>query len=771
MATSLPASYTVSPGVYTIVKDGSFVSSSVNPHKIAIVGFFSKGPINIPTEVTSLRNLYQTFGFPHPDNGDPQGIYAAELALKAATTVIIVRVAVVDPVNDELAATAEIEIPSSGGRVAVESGTAGDYVFSTDQYFRWRLNQVLASKKLVAVAATYTADELSDELNDQLAADDGIEFYVNDDDEISVRSTFSYGTDSSIEFVSVQSQMYGPSSVTGLGTTMTKAIITGTATKYPNNGYTSAGTYDFTALTDLNLQVVVDGTDNVNIDNVVQVIDFADLENEENILSAIVTLINDQIDDGVIPGGFVASASSNSLRFTSLHSGRDAKILVKSASTADAIFGFANTTTAGTSPSGTTGDSGLYAKALIYGSANSTDDVAFTLTADSAGTEGNYTSVVITTSDTTGTFAMQVFNNGQPVESFGNLTKDSSSTFYVESYLASQASFIRVVDNEDVTALPAPGTYTLVGGTDGIPSDAEDQDILIAGSAVAMTGLQSLSSKEDIDIDLVAVPGHSSTTVATAIINLCESRDDCFGIIDPPDQLTVKEIVQWHNGVHPLNTTKFTSNHVALYYPWLGYRDTTNGIDVRIPPSGGVLQAFVNSDNLIGPWAAAAGLTRGIIDGTSGPLTKASKPDQDSMQGNYNAVNPIITDRSSGNVVIFGNKTLQRLPTALDRSSVRRMLFYAVKKISDRIRHVLFDPHDDKLRAAIVQYAEETLSDVKAKRGINDYIIKCDEENNTPDTIDRNEVHCEIGIQPMHNAEFAYLTFSLHRTGSFTENT
>ncbi len=149
-----------------------------------------------------------------------------------------------------------------------------------DSFFRWRLNGVLHSKTLVILAGTYTAAQLAEDLNLQVDPEiDGISFYTDASAlHIGVQTTWAFGPDASFEFVSVQDAMYGNTvtngNVTGWGSGMTQASLTGSLDRYPQ-AYHTAGHYDFTGLTGLNIQIVVDGTDNVLIDNVVQVISSA----------------------------------------------------------------------------------------------------------------------------------------------------------------------------------------------------------------------------------------------------------------------------------------------------------------------------------------------------------------------------------------------------------------------------------------------------------------------------------------------------------------
>lgn len=781
-----PPSNTISSSVRITEKDLSFYTTEQSFHRAGLVGFASKGPVNIPTMVSSIRQLHTVFGFPHPDVGDPYLIYAAEQYLSVGSELFVVRVADEDHVSDESASVAEVDILAAGAVVDIFSDTAGPYSFSTDSFFRFRLNGLLSSKTLVVLADDnrpapdagdpWDCTDLVAELNSQLDTTiDGIQFYVHTGDKIGVKTVWAFGPDAELELVSVQDAVYGPSSVLGLGTTMETAKITGTADRYPNNGYTAAGTFNFSGLTDLNIQVVVDGTENVLIDNVIQTIDLADLEGGSWSAAQVVAEINQQIDD--LPGGFEAVAVGNNVRLQTLHSGRDARMVVKSDSTADTILGLANTTALGkfstNNEIATTGDSGIEAFGRVKGGENDDSTVSITVKAETAGIEGNTTVVKVTNDVRAGVFNLEVYNNGVQVESWGNLTKDQSSRFYVETFISLVSDYIRVTDNTATTAPPVNSPdagVALTGGSDGIPSDPDKQDDLLIGNPINFSGMYALSEPEQIDVDLIACPGHASTAVVQALLDVAQNyRSDCLAIVDAPFGLTVNEIVAWQNGGHPLNTVRFDSDFGALYWPWVKIRDSHNRVDVWVPPSGAVMATIARSDALSAPWYAPAGLLRGIVPNVTDVFSRPTLAERDLMYGNRNAINPIIQFVDVEGFVIWGQKTLQRLPTALDRVNVRRMMFYVEKQIKNMARTMLFDPHDGIFRSRFTNRAREILSSVKAARGINDFFIKADEELNTPDVIDRNEFRARIGIQPIKAVEFIFIEFSIHRTGDFTE--
>jgi hypothetical protein len=775
-----PPSNTISPSVRITEKDLSFIAPEQSFHRSGLVGFASKGPIDIPTVISTQRQLNTVFGYPHPESGDPYLIYAAEQYLLVANELYVVRVADVDNVSDEKADIATVEVPSAGGRISVMSQVQGPYTFSKDSFFRWKLNGVVHSKTLVVLTGTYTAAQLAEELNLQVNGDvDGIEFITDEgDDYIGVQTTWAFGPDSELEFLSVQDAIYGGSSggeggdVTGLGTGMTQAELTGSKDRFPES-YQTAGEYDLTGLSDLNIQIVVDGTDNVLIDNVVQVVDLVDLEGGERTIVQVVNEINSQLveNGGSLPGGWEAYADGDNLAFRTLHHGRDARLLIKPDSTAAGIFGLESVTKTGLSPIGTSGDGSDDTYGRINGDSNATGAVSFTINADSAGIDGNATQVVVENNIREGNFVLQVYNNGVEVESWGGLTKDENSRFYVETFLSLVSDWVRVEDNTANAAPPLDGTYTLSGGSDGIPSDPDKQDQLIIGNSIGFTGMYALSEPEQIDIDLIAAPGHSSTAVVTELLNLCQNvRSDCLAIIDPPFGLTVKEIVHWQNGSHPLNTTRFDSDFGALYWPWVKIRDNFNRVDIWAPPSGSVMATIARSDQLSAPWYAPAGVNRGTVPNITDVFSRPTLEERDLMYGYRNAINPIVQFVDFEGFVIWGQKTLQRRPTALDRVNVRRLMFVIEKRIRAASRQLLFDPHDDILRQKFVRIATAILSEIQVGRGVNDFRVKCDTEINTPDVIDRNEMRARIGVQPIRAAEFIFIEFSIHRTGSFGEN-
>ena len=138
------------------------------------------------------------------------------------------------------------------------------------------------------------------------------------------------------------------------------------------------------------------------------------------------------------------------------------------------------------------------------------------------------------------------------------------------------------------------------------------------------------------------------------------------------------------------------------------------------------------------------------------------------MYGNGNAINPIVSFADSFGFVIFGQKTLQRRPTALDRVNVRRMLFYIEKRIKSASRTLLFEPNDERTRNKFIGLSKDILDFVVINRGITQYNIQCDAVINTADVIDRNELRAKIGVIPTKSVEFIFIEFTILRTGALS---
>lgn len=290
----------------------------------------------------------------------------------------------------------------------------------------------------------------------------------------------------------------------------------------------------------------------------------------------------------------------------------------------------------------------------------------------------------------------------------------------------------------------------------------------------------AVSGNEDLrdpnrNFTLICAPNFPELT--DELVNLNSDRGEtAFIIIDTPMRLTPSNVVNWINGVGASENGEdglVTKNtYSAVYYP-SGRSTTPDGRTVTVPASHMVLYTYAYNDNISYPWFAPAGLTRGIVQNGSavGYITseeefKAISLNQGQRNALYlNKVNPIAQFPLEG-VVVFGQKTLHPTSTALDRVNVARLVAYLRERFDDIARPLLFEQNDKLTRDRAVQLYESFLSDMLTKRALTDFAVVCDESNNTPIRIDRNELWIDIAIAPTKSVEFIYIPIRLVNTGA-----
>jgi phage tail sheath protein FI len=250
------------------------------------------------------------------------------------------------------------------------------------------------------------------------------------------------------------------------------------------------------------------------------------------------------------------------------------------------------------------------------------------------------------------------------------------------------------------------------------------------------------------------------------LIQICEARHDCMAIIDPPTGLSPSEVVDWHNGTGTFNDhAAYNSSYAATYYPWVKIYDAVAREYIFTPPSGHVLAVYAYTDYNAETWFAPAGLRRGRVISGVDVAHSCSPGEMDLLYGDGNAVNPIADFRQQG-IVVWGQRTLQRSPTALDRVNVRRLLLYLRKVITTAAGYLVFEPNDPITWKSFGHLVIPYLDDVRQRRALYDFRVKCDETTNTPTVIDRNEMRAQILLKPVKAAEFIQIDFVITSTGA-----
>ena len=279
------------------------------------------------------------------------------------------------------------------------------------------------------------------------------------------------------------------------------------------------------------------------------------------------------------------------------------------------------------------------------------------------------------------------------------------------------------------------------------------------GTIAYKRAINAVGNPDEIDINMLVTPGvlHSlHPSVTNHAIDKVESRADAFYVMDA---------AQWGDNVQQAvsRVSTLDTNYAATYYPWVKMDDPDTGTGVWVPPSVVIPGVMAFTDRVAHEWFAPAGLNRGGLTSVRVPKKKLTHTDRDTLY--EGRVNPIATFPGQG-VVVFGQKTLQAKPSALDRINVRRLLIRLKKFIASSSRFLVFEQNDSSTRARFLNIVNPFLESVQANSGLSAFKVVMDDSNNTPDVIDRNQMVGQIFIQPTRTAEFIVLDFSVLPTGA-----
>jgi len=279
------------------------------------------------------------------------------------------------------------------------------------------------------------------------------------------------------------------------------------------------------------------------------------------------------------------------------------------------------------------------------------------------------------------------------------------------------------------------------------------------GALAYKRAINAVSNPDEYDINLMVTPGanhrlHSVTT--THAKNTCEDRGDAFYIMDS---------AAYGDNINTVtNTVKaFDSNYAATYYPWVKILDTDINKPVWVPPSVVVPGAIAYNDQVAFEWFAPAGLNRGSLTEVIETADRVTHEERDDLY--EGRVNPIATFPGQG-VCIWGQKTLQGRPSALDRVNVRRLLIAVKKFIASATRYLVFENNTSATRNRFLNIVNPYLESVQQRQGLYAFKVIMDATNNTPDVIDRNQMIGELFLQPAKAAEFIILDFNILPTGA-----
>ena len=434
----------------------------------------------------------------------------------------------------------------------------------------------------------------------------------------------------------------------------------------------------------------------------------------------------------------------------------------------------------------------------------------------SAGTADNIRWEIASPNTASGTFALlirqgnDITNNKTILETWANLSLDPNSTNYIEkvignakqsvatdgteSYIqysgeyANASRYVRVksvatptlnyVDNagfaksEFTSSIPLASEGAFGGAIgeafgSGAPANfyGEINDTNTQGvkGSDYVTSINLLANQDLFQYNLIVAPGLTKDMSAsggasslTTLIDNAQTRGDNLAIID---------LKNYGSGINTVTAAAdaIDSSYATAYWPWLQTIDPDLGSRVWVPASTMMPGVFAFNDRAGETWFAPAGLSRG-------GLTTVIRAERALTNGNRNTlyennVNPIATFPNTG-VVVFGQKTLQKRPSALDRVNVRRLLISLKNFISQIADNLVFEQNTIATRNNFLSQVNPYLASVQQRQGLYAFKVVMDDSNNTPDVIDRNQLVGQIYIQPTKTAEFIYLDFNVLPTGA-----
>lgn len=274
-------------------------------------------------------------------------------------------------------------------------------------------------------------------------------------------------------------------------------------------------------------------------------------------------------------------------------------------------------------------------------------------------------------------------------------------------------------------------------------------------SEMYLDAITLMENSDDYQFNIISAPGllgEGSMTAIDSLISVATKRGDCIVPVD----LVTKDVTM--PTVVAEKANKFNSSYAATYWPWLQMYSSTGRL-VWVPASVIIPGIYVYTDHVAAPWYAPAGTVRGSVQGVVQTAKKLIKGNRDILYKKN--VNPIATFPGTG-IVIYGQKTLQKKASALDRVNVRRLLIELKKRVKDMASGILFELNTAQLRNAFRTKLENYLEVVVQRRGLYGFHVEIDD---SAETIDRNEFRCRIIIQPTKVIEFVYIDFTVTNTG------
>lgn len=753
----MPSAY-VSPGMYVVEDDQSLFVPALAATPFGTVGCASWGPVNEPTLITSQEQLYQTFGdltgasayvASTPQYPKHPMVYALARYLRRGRAAVVVRVG-----NSSLAKATGYLAGERSDRLAPSINTTQPFVAAPSAptcalqaggnlpigVYRVSTTWVTANGETVASAETTGATTTTNSGN------------------TTIRVTI--GTFANTGETVVGANIY----ITQAG----GASGTGRLVKYA----TAPGTVDITDLpvdTSSNVYKLTARYNGTYGNRLLVGVDEGSNWTYANPTRKVTLYVKSPIDDAKIQQLEVYDAlktdptNTSALSDDVLYRMRDGvsaffTVGLISVPTANTAGTSTPPTPAGTPTTGGTLAAGTYSFTYTYVTASGESLPATANTVSITGANNAFTFTASSIPASPVVTKLNVY-----LSPSGGSSNDTRLTMsYPVSANTHTVTVTQLAGAQKLAYSPTSAPHvTLSGGHDGTPASSDNDyasTFIGAGASngVEPTGLQLFRNTEAVQVGLIAAPGISHTSVVSELIDIAAvSRGDCLALIDPPPALTPDQIIKWHNG--SLGTSgapqsALNSSYAALFWPWVQLFDGLNSQDLYVPPSAFAAETIAYTDFVSEQWYAPAGLNRGVLTNVKKAQYRPTQGERDILYSGTNAVNPITTFAANG-IVVWGQRTLQRTPTALDRINVRRLLIYVRQRIRETTLSLVFEPNDTTMWRKFINTVSPLLQGIKNGRGITDFKVQMDASTNPPEIVEQNQAVAKVFIKPTKAAE------------------
>ena len=710
----------LSPGVYTVEKDFSQFTPSINTSVVGIAGFASKGPVNKATLITDQESLLRTFGEPSEAiNG--QALEGALEILEQTNVLYFVRCA--DTALDASASLAFGSCPSIA--VSGQANNAAGARFGIEQPITLRI-QVRDNQGV----AKYTDNDGAGRdfvvnvpsARSQSAALRSVIGGALDSDHVGVFDAGTFNTD-----LGLSGALVG--GYAGSGASLHVSACSGTSFNLVSGVSALRMMSPLAADTNFGLSGVFASAINVGGSEIITT--------GTNSISYLV----ESLDPGAGYNGGIKSDGDTSGNSISLDSVGSQNFILRVNDSGVALETF---------------------KASLVASGAFLEDVINT-------GETNIVSRIIkgniVKDDTDATVVgLTHFSNLLQALVAGNY----QATF---RYAVSAGGEIDSIETSSTTTggrfnkLVGQAAQNLEGGTNGIPSSEENRAATIIGSEAEdpKTGIQALND-DTINVGIALVPGIQTQSVQNALITLAENTQDFMALVSPPYAVgTVQDAIDWSNGQAASTdsrTTPISSSFAAIHWPWVKVFSTFDGVDRWYDPSIFAARQMAFTDGTGDTWFAPAGFQRGRLTKPTETEVKLNQGDRDSLYSGGNVINPIVAFPQQG-LTIFGQRTAQRTASATDRINVRRLMIFIKKSILASTQRFVFEPNDEFTWEQVEASLNPFLDDIRRKRGLTEFRVVCDETTNTPLRVDRNELWTKVLLRPTKTAEIIVFEINL----------